>query len=160
MKTITINNKEFEISEESYEAFKKQFGKDDKRWKLERGERYWCIDEDGDAFYFCWCNDDGDIFRYNNKNVYKTEAECNRALEILNILNKYSYDFSEKDWEDNSIGKYYLYYDFEDAKIGCSLKFRCKNSSRYFKDEKTAEKVAELIGTEDYKKYIVFGGIK
>lgn len=159
MKTITIDNKEFEISEESYEAFKKQFVKDDKRWKPEINEDYWDINNYEDVLSSTWFDDKFDNIQYINKNVYKTEAECDRALEILNILNKYSYDFSEE-WENYDIDKYYLFYGFEDAEIDCDYEFHCKSSSRHFKDKKIAMEVAKLIGEEDYKKYIVFGGIK
>ena len=160
MKTITIDNKEIEISDESFKAFKEQFMKDNVRWKPEYDEDYWYINFYKEVLGATWFDYEFDNIQYTNKNVYKTKAECDRALEIRNILNKYSYNFTEEEWEDYDIGKYHLYYDFEDAEIGCGCEFHCKWSSRYFKDEKTAMEVAELIGAEDYKKYIAFGGIK
>lgn len=123
MKKITIDNKTIEISDESYEAFKKQFIEPDKAilWKPEKGERYRYINSSGRALSHYFDNDWVDKHYYSIGNMFKTEEEAEEALKtgwvakrqaevkILRYIAEHDLEF-EPDWEDEYENKYSIYY--------------------------------------------------
>ena len=68
MKTIIIDDKKIEISDESYEAFKKQFVTKDKTilWKPEGNDVYFYIDDYGDICTRSW-DGSGTEFRFRHE---------------------------------------------------------------------------------------------
>lgn len=156
MKTITIDDKKIEISDESYEAFKKQFVTKDKAilWKPEK--TYWYIEDAGEIF-----TDEGGCFgfehRYELGNVFRTEEEAEEALktgwiakrkaevEILRFIAENDLEF-EPDWEDSLI-KHFIQYSYSDErfKINFFVGNQCNTGSFHFKSEKDAQKVIDAM---------------
>jgi len=83
MKTITIDDKKIEISDESYEAFKKQFVTKDKAilWKPDEGERFWFVASSVKIRDTTWFNDISDKGFLEMGNVFKTKEEAEEALK-------------------------------------------------------------------------------
>jgi hypothetical protein len=121
MKTITIDDKKIEISDESYEALKKQFVTKDKAilWKPEIGQTYWFADIDGDGKELEWTGDLYDEFRFSMGGIYRTEEEEDEAfktgwiakrkaeVEILRFIAENDLEWEWVTYESN----YSIFYD-------------------------------------------------
>lgn len=111
MHTIKIDDKEIEISDESYEAFREQFIKD-KRWKPSKGKLYYYVGNDGSVYSGNWYNDKTDKFNYEQGNCHRVLEGSQQHLQLLKAQAEIrnSSDF-EPDWSDESELKYSVYYD-------------------------------------------------
>jgi hypothetical protein len=83
MKKITIDDKVVEISDESYEAFKKQFvtTTSSKRWKAEYGEKFFCVNMVNAVIPIILFDKSMLDKYYNANNMYKTEELA--EMEVL-----------------------------------------------------------------------------
>jgi hypothetical protein len=141
MKKILIDNKEIEISDESFEAFKKQLLKKDKRFVPAKGQEYWCVMSDGMSQRLSWINDEYDLFRLGQGNVFKTEEGAEEHAEYLKAISdvtNYIYENDlqvEPDWEDKDQRKYVIQHDhngepFFDNFRYCPVGFRCDTTQQ------------------------------
>ena len=161
MKKIIIDNKEIEISEESFKALKDSLIVDEnRRFKPKYDELYWYIDSNGEVDWCSWDDDEIDTFRYANHNIYKTEEEADRALEIRNILNKYSYDFTREELEDENLVKCSILVHPASRKLQINKNFSYFYGTRLFKTQEDCQKAIDEIGYEDYITYCIMGNIK
>lgn len=126
------------------------------KYSFENGEMYWFIDDTGEVNVDKWEDQDIDIYRYNTGNAIKTEGEAERKLEIMNFIYEHEYKFTEEEWNDRGIYKYFIYVEFANGKA--ELDYSCNSLIRkakyYFKDHATLRKVINFIGADDYIKYV------
>lgn len=138
MKKITIDGKTIEISDESYEAFKKQFVVEEE-WP-KSGDMYRYIDSSGDSAYSTCVNDDIDRFNKSIGNCYRTRGEAEEALktgwvvylQALERVKKYIKDNGlefEPDWSDNDEAKYGIYYNYQPDELRISHSYEAKHSN-------------------------------
>lgn len=134
------------------------------RWKPEYEKQYLCIDDAGYFDCSCWANDEIDNYRYNTNNCFKTEEEAEfRKQQLIyeTMVKDMSYEFSEEEWRNTVIDKYYIqiYYhgnfkeSFEEFKIFCTH-YNCIGKY-YFETEEDAQNCLDTIGKDNYKKYIL-----
>lgn len=149
MKKIILDGHEIEISDESFEAFKRQFTKEPK----DRVKMY------GIYYYITLCGavssspdycDETDNYLYAIGNYYLTKEEAKRALEIQNILSKYKYKFSKEELEDIHTDKWYIYIDTQDKLLKTVRSVICLPSNILFKNKEFAQKAINEIGYADY----------
>lgn len=90
------------------------------RWKPERGQKYYCIDADGQITDVAWYDDGFDQVRFEIGNCFQTKEEAERVVEYLKALAVVRGDATTKFVEDES--NYYVYYNVESNSlcIGCS----------------------------------------
>lgn len=165
VKSNTEKKEEY-VTKAEFEEFKKSINKlieknDDKKEtdRAKVGSNYYYIDSCGGVCVRIDYYDDVDNCHYKMGNYYLTEEECQRAKEIKDILNKYSYNFSTKELEDTNITKkYYLLVYNHLLTYNPSLYGIC--ATRLFKNEEDCQQVIKEIGYQDYIKYCVRGGIK
>lgn len=169
MKKITIDGKDIEISDESFEAFKEQFIKEDKRWRAFKKEDNKIFNIKSHSYYYIntigkvsegvergndYCN-----YHFNTKNYYKTEKKAERALEIFNILRKYAWDdITEEEFKNKQIDKWKI--EEYNGKITCDCCSNYLSNGTLFKTLKDCQSVIYEIGYDDFITYCVLGGIR
>ena len=162
MKTITIDDKKIEISDESYEAFKKQFVTKDKAilWKPEIGQLYHYISGAGRTDYSYWNKSYSVRYHYDIGNIYKTKEEAQEALDtgwvakrkaevkLLRFIAENDLEFGP-DWDDDDEDKYCVRYshDSRSFQIGesCTQQY---SILPHFKSREDAQKVIDAMTPE------------
>ena len=147
-KKIEDLRKEFN---EKVDELKREYKEKNEKWIPEVGDRYYFIDEELNVDWQWFDNDDTDevIFKYNK--VFKTEEEAQEYADYLKARKEYSYEFSKEEWGNNSIYKYYIYYDFKSKNFYVDYINYCgRVGSTYFK---TYEKAQEFL--DRYEKQIL-----
>lgn len=159
MKTITIDDKKIEISDESYEAFKKQFVTKDKAilWKPEIGQPYHYISSAGCVAFSHWDNLYNESYYYDIGNIFKTKEEAQEALDTgwvakrkaeVKILRFIAENDLEWDWEAGE-SNYSLYYDSRAGEFGCVTLSNDRHSILpSFKSGLHAQKVTDAMTPE------------
>lgn len=162
MKTITIDDKKIEISDESYEAFKKQFVTNDKAilWKPKVGQPYHYINDAGCTDHSYWNNYYSENYYYDIGNIFKTKEEAQEALDtgwvakrkaevkILRFIAENDLEF-EPDWDNEGAYKYYVYYSHDNR--GFQVAESCRRQYSilpYFKSKEDAQKVIDAMTPE------------
>lgn len=159
MKKITIDNKEIEISDESFEALKSQLISDE--WVLKHMEGYWYVNDSGymgKDFWFC---NDFDNYRLDMGNVFRTKEEAKARVVQLRAEARVRREIREKgyalknvDWGDETQKKYYIYYSYHIAKIDFDWSVSTVSQSNplfsYLKDGESCEALIKSHG-EDIK---------
>jgi len=162
MKTITIDDKKIEISDESYEAFKKQFVTKDKAilWKPEIGQLYHYISGAGRTDYSYWNKSYSVRYHYDIGNIFKTKEEAQEALDtgwvakrkaevkLLRFIAENDLEFGP-DWDDDDEDKYCVRYshDSRSFQIGesCTQQY---SILPHFKSREDAQKVIDAMTPE------------
>lgn len=119
------------------------------RWKPNNGEKYWCIDQDGDIYEIAWTDSYYDNTRYSVGNVFRTEeAEFEvERLKVIAELKEYASEFvkDSKNW-----GFYWSYYS---KKIKYIWSDKQKHPVLCFRTEEIAQQAVEAVGEDRVKKY-------
>ena len=158
MRTIILENGiKVKISDEDYSKYNKV---NNGRVEIEKGERYYYIDIYGNEESSLNYGSYSDHYNFATKNYYKTEKEAERALEIFNILRKYSYTPIIEEFEDGDLEIYSNYVNVEDKLLRAADYSYYYGNSIFFKTEELAEQCAKKIGYTDWVKYITLGGVK
>ena len=157
---LILNNKEYEVElkeEQVKEIEKPKY----KRWRADKGEKYYFLSDLGEILSAIDCRDKSDNFLYNTDNYFKTEEGVEFCKKQLLYIQQYK-DFlgedlvTEDDWKDNDILKYYAYYDYDsnivDIDGGIYFKFQ---GTIYSKSKEKIEKFIKEIGEDNFKKYIL-----
>jgi hypothetical protein len=125
--------------------------------KLERGTKYWAID--ASVFYETWDNDEVDNARLLSGNCYATQADAELAIERMKILQELRVVAKElngdwvADWNNNSLSKWEIYYDYTYGKLIADNRLWTHVSQLpYFKSEATALQAIAKVGEERIKK--------
>ena len=157
MKTITIDDKKIEISDESYEAFKKQFVTKDKAilWKPNVGEGHYYLTIEGLAYNTTGWNTIHDRYCYELGNIFKTKEEAQEALDTGWVAKrkaevKLLRFIAENDLEgSNEDDRYVMFYDPDDG-IFRSAKARwvSRGDAIHFKSMSDAQKVIDAMTPE------------
>ena len=118
------------------------------KWKPQIGEEYWFKNDIGKvshSTYMCSV----DECRANNVLLFKTEEECERYWRFMDTVKEKSYSFSDLEWRDDGIGKYYIYYDFEDDSFHISYTCTTKCLGEpYFRTEEDAKYIIDNFKDE------------
>ena len=141
-----------------YPELLKDYEPKNKRWRAEKGEKYWFAFPDGQID--CNEEDDGaiDAGCYNRGNYFKTKEEA-ELYDKKRVVTQKVKDIAirlgepeRKDWFNGNMRKYYLCYNFMKVEI-------CQNNANSIKDlgviycldPKFLSVCLEEIGEEDLK---------
>lgn len=149
MKTIKIDNRTIEISDKSYEAFKKQFLVD--RWVPKEGEEYFLVDEDVCVVIDNWVGDKENFFRLGQNNVFRTREEAQNHAKKLQAIS----DITNWCWE-NGLAKehsgeeknFFIFWDGEEWDWMDDEECKTLLVLPYLKSIKACEQVIEKFGKE------------
>ena len=136
-----ISNLEFKVANSELKEAKDTASDE---WKPNIFVGYYYVDLD--SMGVCddsWGNTGTDNARLNHKVIFKTEEKAEEYLEYLEEKEKHINTFTEKEWENIDVEKWYYYYDCK-AKtiISCAFKRYAKENMPYFKTE---EEVKDFI---------------
>lgn len=129
---------------------------ENKKWKPKYDEEYYHIDSPGVVFRDMNKEWDLDYSRFSIGNYFKTKegAEFEKErLKVLEELKEFSHEFSDEEWNDPSIEKYYIFYYEVNKSIDIDYMTLGKADLIYFKSEEDCYKATEIIGEERLKKY-------
>lgn len=130
-------------------------------WDLEVGDKYFYIDSVGGFPNMTWNNDEYDVLIRNQGNVFLTLEEAQFEEMRRNVyatIKQYAYEFSEEEWNDTKINKYYACYNYKDHSIIKGFNSHVSNSKLYFQSIKDIDRAIAAVGVEDFKKYYL--GVK
>ena len=129
------------ISELEGEIKEKEKGTND--WKPKNDELYGFVDLD--TIYIeeaVWYDNRIDNIRYNHRVIFKTENEAREYLEYLEEKEKHMDTFTDEDWKNYTIKKYFYSYDYYEETIDWNVSDTHRESKPYFK---TFEEVKNFI---------------
>lgn len=130
-------------------------------YDLKYGNEYFFLTESGIVQGGIWRDDMISLSMLSIGNMFLTEEDAEFAIERLEViaeLKKYAKEFSDEEWYDSNIEKYYPYYKYNDYSINKWFNRHTRHSGLYFQSEADIEKAIEAVGMEDFKKYYL--GVK
>ena len=143
-----------------YEKTKAEMGKlEEEIKKLEENKGKW-IPKNNEKYFFVtnsldtdWYINDDDfdkkVIKYNK--VFRTDAEAQDYADYLKALKEASYEFTNEEWKNNYMSKYYIYYDYDARKLFVNSSYGDREQKCiYFK---TLQEAKDFIGK--YKKQIL-----
>ena len=115
------------------------------------GELYWFIDLYG---YVC-SEFEYDEWFIKHETVFRTREEVQQYKRYLDVLDKYKYEFSKEEWENENIEKWHLCCHTESGELSWYCAFTTKSPNCvYFKTQEDAEAFVEEAGEENVKKFM------
>lgn len=151
MKLDDLKNKELEITDEGLlKVVEKKKGRFVPK-KGEKDELYWYVDSYG----YVGSELEYDEWLIKHKPVFQTQKEAEEYKHYLELLDKYKYNFSDEEWLNSDILKWFVYYTHYNK----LLDVRCNNVSKYpltayFKSEEDADNFIEEVGEDNIKKFM------
>ena len=130
-------------------------------WDLKDGDKYFYISMTGGVYESTWHNNDFDIKARRQGNVFLTKEKAEyevRRREVYSTVKRYAYEFSDDEWNNFNMRKYYLYYDYRKYFIDEGVNCRCRHGELYFKSEADIDRAIAAVGEEYFKKYYL--GVK
>lgn len=130
-------------------------------WDLKVGDTYWAINTEGYDYYSVWEDRKNEISMRNQGSVFLTRKEAvfeKKRREVYATVKRYAHEFSDEEWYDSNIEKYYPYYNYNDYSISKCFSSYTRHSELYFQSKEDIEKAIEAVGEEDFKKY--YFGVK
>lgn len=138
---------DIQASQNTIEELKKAIvDMEEKAWKPEKNEKYYCIDGIKIEDYYNDSPFDKEIINYGN--YFKTEKQAERALFEQNLrlkLRKFAEDNNDKiDWNDDDSWKYCIVYEYNYNKIATYTRYRIADFSQiYFSSKEIADMAIE-----------------
>lgn len=157
---LILNNKEYEV-EVSEEQIKEIEKPKYKRWRAEKGEKYYFLSDLGEILSANDCRDKSDNFLYNTDNYFKTEEGAEEYRKKLLYRQQYIDYIGEDlvtkdDWKDGNILKYCASYDHDDNTVFISCNTYIKSQGTIFsKSEKKIQEFIKIMVEKNFKKYIL-----
>lgn len=161
--TVSVNGNtyEIELTEEQVKEIEKPKYK---RWRADKRKTYFIMYVDGDVCEYTEFRDVTDNFSYSIGNYFETEEEAEEYKKKLLYLQQYK-DYlgddlvTEDDWKNPNIFKYKAYFDFDPLRglgirtsADCLMKYQ---GAIYSKSKEKIENFINLIGEDNFKKYIL-----
>lgn len=104
-----LENKALALVQEIAELKK---GQNAGEWKPQNGETYYFMSYTGNVNSNRWAGDCVDISYSKYTPLFKTQEECQKYIDYRKALKGQSYKFSEAEWNDENIDKYFIYYSY------------------------------------------------
>ena len=119
------------------------------KWKPQNGDEYHYRKHWGGFDYYIWGDTDTDNYMYNNLPIFPTKEECERYWHFMDIVKEKSYEFSKEEWDDESLYKYHIRYQYYDKKIEVDSYTRTKIvGTTYFKTPEDAQYIIDNFKDE------------
>ena len=130
-----------------------------KRWRAEKSDDYYFIDDLGEINHDYEEGTNTDYYRYKTRNYFKTSGEAqeyldntNTYFELMNLAEELN-NGEEIDWDNKEQSKCYLSYDFFNEEICLNIIYGNKHLGQiYCLDKNFLDKALERIGEEKLKK--------
>ena len=129
-------------------------------YDLKDGDKYLFLTNLGTIMTGIWRNDDSDHNRLRFGNVFLTEEDAkfaSKRLKVIAELKKYAKEFSDEEWSNAKLPKYYISYNYGSGLCVCAS-WIVKASKLYFESEEKAQEAIKWVGEDRVKKYYL--GVK
>lgn len=130
-------------------------------YDLKDGDRYFFLMVSGIVQEGIWRNDDSNFdMERRIGNTFLTIEDAKFASERLKViaeLKKYAKEFSDEEWSNAKLPKYYISYSYGSG-LGVCASWIVKNSKLYFESKEKAQEAIEWVGEDRIKKYYL--GVK
>lgn len=130
-------------------------------YDLKFGDKCFFLTGVGTIMTVIWHNDDSDHDRLRFGNVFLTEEDAKFAIERLKViaeLKKYAKEFSDEEWEDFDLSKYFIRYNCQNGGVYASCCFLSKGTELYFENKQKVQEAIKWVGEDRVKKYYL--GVK
>ena len=130
-------------------------------WDLKNGDVYYFLTAYGYVMKTVWVNTNTDNEKLSIGNAFLTEEDAEFAKERLKViaeLKKYAKEFSDGEWKDNKIQKYYIIYQYSGDYIRSIFTYTSKENVLYFEGKEKIQEAIDAVGEERIKKY--YFGVK
>lgn len=156
-------NKIKELQDELEKLKAAKIAEQPKRWKPNKYETYWLVDNCGGAGEVAWQNGDYDKWHYLTGNCFKTRQEAEeyrKQIEYTARYKNYIEEHSEPiDWNNKKQPKYYARFDYMDGDLETDFVYTCKVQGTIFaSSEEIIWDAIKEIGEDNFKKYVL--GVK
>lgn len=110
------------------------------RWRAKEGERYWCMQTDGEVAEDHEIGTDIDDMRYELGNYFKTEEEAQKAAEWLKAFTTLRDDTKgfKANWKDGGQLRWGVVYNYDTNRLSVYLTFGIQDGVIYFATENDA----------------------
>lgn len=151
MKLEDLANKEFEITSE---GLLKVAEKKKSKFVPKDGESYWYVNPYGVVANTRY-DSDTDRWLIKHHPVFRTIEEVGEYKRYLDVLDKYKHEFTDEEWKNGDIDKWYMHYfaSSDELSKSCAYKFNLPNCT-YFKTQEDVESFIEEAGEENVKKFM------
>lgn len=125
-------------------------------WNLKNGDICYGINIFNEAVDFEWCDSPANECMRSIGLITLTEEELEFKIESIKVyeeLKRYAKDFTDEEYGDKEILKYYLYFDYDGKGIDIDYTLADKNANLYFESKEKAEEAITAVGKERVKKY-------
>lgn len=125
-------------------------------YNLKEDDLCWFIGSAGEIRYAVYINDFFDEKRLEIGNMFLRKKEAKFAVERLKViaeLKKYAKEFSDDEWRDADIPKYYISYNYSINDLRESISGTLKVSNIYFESREKVREAIEAVGEDRVKKY-------
>lgn len=130
-------------------------------YDLKYGDRYFFLTALGISQGGTLSGDGTGLARRSIGNMFLTIEDAEFAKERLKViaeLKKYAKEFSDEEWMNQSMGKHYIIFDYEDHAIKIGYLYYLKGNDIYFESEEKAREAIKWVGEDRVKKYYL--GVK
>lgn len=118
-------------------------------------ETYWYVRSNGDVDYYRFANDKIDEYLINHQPVFRAEEEAYEYKDYLELLDKYKYEFSKEEWEDEETSKWFIECIYPDTRLVIVFNSYVKFPLQaYFKSQEDAEAFINEVGEESIKRFM------
>lgn len=125
-------------------------------WDLEKGDDCYCIDLFNKPSLCDWEETNELICMREIGLITLTEEEAEYQIEKMKVyeqLKRFAKEFTDEEWKDKEIKKYFIYYIYTLNKIEISFNLRIKCFELYFESKENAQEAITAVGEERVKKY-------
>lgn len=130
-------------------------------YDLKYGDEYFFLTESGIVQGGIWRDDMISLSILSIGNMFLTEEDAEFAIERLNViaeLKKYAKEFSDEEWKDYDLDKYYIMFDYNNHVINIDYANRVKGNGIYFESPQKVQEATKAVGEDRIKKYYL--GVK
>lgn len=125
-------------------------------WELRKGHICYYADAYNKVKQIEW--NDSDYLRCMRSIglIALTKEELEFKIEKMKVYEELKYfakDFTDEEWKNADIIKYFIYYDYDDESIYFDRQYIHKKCDLFFEDAKKMEEAIEAVGEERVKKY-------
>lgn len=124
------------------------------RWKPQKGDVYWFIDDTGNICKSTWDNDGIDEARYLVGNCCQTKEEAEFVAEKLKVIAELK-EYEEpknRAWDGHNY-HYHIYYNYGMEGLDIDYAQIVKQNEIYFESKEKVRQAIDAIGEGRIKKY-------
>lgn len=120
------------------------------KWKPKNGEKFWFRNVRGESESYT--HEDffnSDKWLINNLPIFPTKEQCERYWHFMDTVKEKSYSFSEEEWLEYGIRKYFIYYNYRVEQVEVGDEFATRDFNKpYFKTEEDAQYIIDNFKEE------------